>query len=32
MPDRPIISSWKTKEEELKKQAIENKENANVKE
>ena len=30
MPDRPIISSWNTKEEELKKQAMENKENANV--
>ena len=30
MPDRPIISSWNTKEEELKKQAMENKENADV--
>ena len=30
MPDRPIISSWNTKEEELKQQAMENKENANV--
>ena len=30
MPERPIISSWNTKEEVLKQQAVKHKENANV--